>query len=161
MTLPFRRRHHDDDASHDRARALISDELDGPLDERGAAWLGSHLERCPDCRGDRDAYAADRALLRTLRTAPPEPPRDLWARTAAAIDQAAPAGRRPATRSPLAGVLRPRGPRGIPLGPLTGVLAAAIVLVFALRPSGIPVGPEPTGSHSNIAFGTPPPRATP
>ena len=27
MTLPFRRRHHDDEGSHDRARALSSSEL--------------------------------------------------------------------------------------------------------------------------------------
>jgi hypothetical protein len=27
MTLPFRRRHHDDDSAHDRAHALISGEM--------------------------------------------------------------------------------------------------------------------------------------
>jgi hypothetical protein len=161
MTLPFRRRHHDNDASHDRARALISEELDGPLDDRASAWLAGHLERCPDCQREREAYAADRALLRSLRDAPPEPPRDLWARTAAAIDEAA-ATRRPAGSSPLAGVLGPRGPRGVPFGPLAGVLVAAIVLVFALRPAGIPPVSTPTGSPGNVAFGSRPPAgATP
>ena len=81
MTLPFRRRHHDDETSHDRARALTSAEMLEPLAGDEAGWLGRHLEACAECRRDREAFLADRALLRGLRERTPEPPRDLWART--------------------------------------------------------------------------------
>jgi hypothetical protein len=77
---------------HDRARAALSDQLDGELDEAETAWLDGHLAGCPDCRATADAYAAQRFELRALRDRAPIPPRDLWARTAAAIEAEA-AGR--------------------------------------------------------------------
>ena len=87
MTTPFRRRHHDDESAHDRARALTAREMLEPLDELQSVWLAGHLDGCAECRNDRDAYLADRALLRGLREATPEPPRDLRARTMAALDR--------------------------------------------------------------------------
>jgi hypothetical protein len=87
MTLPFRRRHHDNEGSHDRARTLVGEAMLEPLGSADAAWLEGHLASCAECRMDRDAYLTDRQLLRTLRDASPEPPRDLWARTAAAIER--------------------------------------------------------------------------
>src|SRR5258706_3336851 len=72
--------------SHVRARADLSNRLDTPLEPKEANWLSSHLEACPDCRVIADAYAAQRLELRALRDRMPPPPRDLWARTSAAIE---------------------------------------------------------------------------
>ncbi len=80
------RRPDDWPSSHVRARADLSDRLDGTLDPTEASWLSDHLEACPDCRVIADAYAAQRHELRALRDRTPTPPRDLWARTAAAIE---------------------------------------------------------------------------
>jgi hypothetical protein len=80
------RRPDDWPSSHVRARADLSDRLDSALEPSEAAWLTSHLEACPDCRAIADAYAAQRLELRALRDRTPMPPRDLWARTAAAIE---------------------------------------------------------------------------
>lgn len=80
------RRPDDWPSSHVRARSDLSERLDGPLDANEAGWLADHLEACPACRDIADAYAAQRLELRALRDAIPTPPRDLWARTAAAIE---------------------------------------------------------------------------
>src|SRR5690349_1532015 len=72
--------------THDRARAALSDQMDGVLDATETAWLDEHLAGCPDCRRTADEYAAQRFELRKLRDRQPLPPRDLWARTAAAIE---------------------------------------------------------------------------
>jgi hypothetical protein len=80
------RRPDDWPSSHARARADLSDRLDSALEPAEASWLASHLEGCPECRVIDDAYAAQRLELRALRDRTPPPPRDLWARTAAAIE---------------------------------------------------------------------------
>ena len=74
-------------APHERARALAAERLDAPLAARGGAWLEEHLAGCDACRRVAAAYDADRLALRAMRDRQPEPPRDLWARTAAAIEQ--------------------------------------------------------------------------
>ena len=67
-----------------------AERLDGPLGLAEATWLDEHLAGCPACAAIAAAYEADRlAAPRACATTPPEPPRDLWARTAAAIEQAA------------------------------------------------------------------------
>ncbi|HEY2916113.1 MAG TPA: zf-HC2 domain-containing protein, partial [Candidatus Limnocylindrales bacterium] len=150
MTLPFRRRHHDDEAPHDRARALISAGFLGPVSEADEGWLEGHLERCPECRADRAGYLADRSLLQSLRQSPPSPPRDLWARTAAAIERESSHSR----RSLLGRAIGPK-PRGIPLGPLAGVVVAAVVLVVALLPPGTTIAPSRTATPPVVAQATP------
>jgi hypothetical protein len=80
------RRPDDWPSSHARARVDLSDRLDSALEPAEASWLASHLEGCPECRVIDDAYAAQRLELRALRDRTPPPPRDLWARTAAAIE---------------------------------------------------------------------------
>ena len=91
---------------HDRARSRAAERLDGPLEATEAAWLDEHLLGCDPCFAAAKAYEADRAALRSLRDTAPEPPRDLWARTSAAIEQEAAGHRRASTgsarRSPLA-----------------------------------------------------------
>ena len=53
MTTPFRRRHHDDESAHDRARALTATEMLEPLDEIQTVWLAG-----------QKAWQASAALLR-------------------------------------------------------------------------------------------------
>ena len=162
MTLPFRRRHHDDESSHDRARALGSIALLEPLGAADAAWLAGHLERCPECRTEQAGFEADRALLRGLRDAEPAPPRDLWARTAAAIEaQARPADGRAAGIGSLGRTIIGPTRRGIPIGPLSGALVAIVVLAVAFQSQGIPVTPPASNGSINVAVGSPPGGPTP
>ncbi|HEX7591521.1 MAG TPA: hypothetical protein VF375_06170 [Candidatus Limnocylindrales bacterium] len=77
-------------ASHERARLLAAESVDAKLDATDATWLASHLDLCPDCAAIAAEYRAIHSELRSL--AAPEPPRDLWARTSAALDQADAAG---------------------------------------------------------------------
>lgn len=159
MTLPFRGRHNDQESTHDRARALISSELLEPLDPDETAWLVDHLTGCAECSSDREAYAGDRQLLRGLRDTSPQPPRDLWARTAAAIDREA-AGRR---RGPTGAGRSSRRPRwgGLPLGAAAGALVMLIVLVTAVIPRTIPQVVPPTASDVAVISEPPLPPAQP
>ncbi len=85
--IPFlpRRRPRSDDDAHAHARSLISDRLDAPLDADRSAWLEAHLADCDVCTAVVAEYESQRSLLRALPA--PEPPRDLWARTRAGIEQ--------------------------------------------------------------------------
>jgi hypothetical protein len=116
---PRRRRPDDWTTSHARARADLSDRLDGVLDPGEAGWLDEHLAGCAECRAAAAEYEADRDALRSLRDLRPVPPRDLWARTAAAIEHESRFRDHPYTgraRRPLLG---------------STVLAAALVVVVA------------------------------
>jgi len=158
MTLPFRRRHHDDEGSHDRARALVSSAFLEPLAQTDAAWLDDHLGRCPECRAEREALTADRALLRGLRERMPDPPRDLWARTAAAIESQSRPGRGLLANLGL-GAPSP-GRRRMPLGALSGALVVLVVVATALIPRGITPLPIPSSGTPDTAR-TSSPGATP
>src|SRR5436190_10488613 len=106
---------------HDRARSLAARRLDEPLEPGDATWLADHLAGCAACRSVAAAYEADRLQLRGLRDQTPEPPRDLWARTAAAIEResAAHGGARRTTG----------GPRR---GPALGILASMAVIAVVI-----------------------------
>ncbi|MFL5779056.1 MAG: zf-HC2 domain-containing protein [Chloroflexota bacterium] len=134
------RRSAEGDGAHARARELIVQRLDEPLAPDQAAWLEGHLERCDPCRVEADAFLADRSALRALRAAPIDPPRDLWARTAASIERES-ARRQRTTLRPLA---------AIPLGALTGVLVLGVVLGASLLSQSI-VGPAAPSAPA-IAF---------
>ena len=70
---------------------------------------------CRSCRRRANEYLENRDRLRTLRDNAPPPPRDLWARTAAAIE--------------LESQRRRRAPmRGLPLGALSGIVVIVVVL---------------------------------
>ncbi|MES2211106.1 MAG: hypothetical protein V4515_13150 [Chloroflexota bacterium] len=157
MTLPFRRRHNDAEASHDRARALIATGFTQAVEPADAAWLDTHLAGCPECVADAAAYAADRELLRALRDQAPEPPRDLWARTAAAIEQEH-SRRDRGTRA----LRTPRGWRvgRVPMGVASGLVVIIVVLSVSLAPRGLPLNPTgPAGG--NVGEATPGSEATP
>jgi hypothetical protein len=78
---------------HARARARVAERLDEALDPAEDAWLDDHLASCDDCAATASDYASQRSELRALRDRTPLPPRDLWAKTAAAIEREAGAGR--------------------------------------------------------------------
>jgi hypothetical protein len=117
-------------ADHERARTLLAQRMDEPILPMDAEWLDSHLATCDACGAVADDYEADRSVLRSLRAATPEPPRDLWARTAAAIEAEAGKGRG------AAGAPRPeRRVLGIPAAvhaPVSGLAVVAIVVGAAL-----------------------------
>ena len=142
---PGRVRRPDDwPSSHVRARAALSDRLDGVLDPAEEAWLDAHLEACPACPAIADEYAAQRTELRALRDRMPEPPRDLWARTAAAIESES-RFRDGRTAS--------RGRRSLlaPYAMLSAALAVAVVVgTLATRPAAPPGQPT---SSIEVALG--------
>jgi len=163
VTTPFRRRHHDDESAHDRARALTATEMLEPLDEIQTVWLAGHLEGCAECRNDREAYLADRSLLRGLRETTPEPPRDLRARTMAALDRESlarskrgrAAGR--AAGRPFATDRRP----SMPFGAAAGALIVLVVVGATILPQLIPNrGPDKLPGGSAVAVGSPDIQAT-
>ncbi len=108
------------DSPHERARLRLAERMAGDLDVEEAAWLDEHLADCPFCTRVATQFAADRLALRALRDAAPQPPRDLWARTAAAIEQESGGGRSAAARAR-------RGSR-LPLGALSGIAVIAVVI---------------------------------
>lgn len=150
MTLPFRRRHHDDESAHDRARATWSHGMLEPIEPADEAWLDIHLAGCGECRVEREAFLEDRQLLRSLRDQAPEPPRDLWARTAAAIEQESARRSRRGLLPAFPDRFVPRRAR-LPLGAMAGLLVAVVVLATSLAPHGIPLAPGATGSAVAVA----------
>lgn len=74
-------------SDHAQFRELISGRLDDSLTLAEAARLIEHLARCGRCRATERAYRAQRQQLRSPHQRPVLPPRDLWARTSAALDR--------------------------------------------------------------------------
>lgn len=145
---PGRVRRPDDwPSSHVRARAALSDRLDGVLDPTEEAWLEMHLAACPACPTIADEYTTQRAELRALRDRTPEPPRDLWARTAAAIESES-------RFRASSGAWRGRRDRRSLLAPYAMLSAALVVAVIvgtlATRPASAPDQP---GFSADVARG--------
>ena len=84
--------------SHERARRLAAGRLDEALAAADEAALEAHLADCGSCRASVAGYEADRLALRALP--PIEPPRDLWARTSAALEREHARHPRAARRTP-------------------------------------------------------------
>jgi hypothetical protein len=117
--------------SHERARARLAERLDGPLEVEESTWLDEHLTGCAPCTAIAAGYEADRQALRALRDQPPEPPRDLWARTAAAIEaEGRDARKREASVR-----------RSLPLGALSGLMVVVIMVGVGLAAANLPFGP--------------------
>ena len=73
-------------SDHERARHRAAERLSLPLPAAENAWLDRHLRTCAACAAVAAEYGTQQADLRGL--AEPLPPRDLWARTSAALDRA-------------------------------------------------------------------------
>ncbi len=142
MNLPFRRRNDMTRSAHDRARILAAQQLDEPLLPAQADWLGRHLAECTPCRVVADGYAAQRSELRAMRDRAPQPPRDLWARTAAAIEAESARASHAAGRRRKAPLLQRARPGPVPLGALSGALVVAVVVGVSLL-SGRSITPAP------------------
>jgi hypothetical protein len=147
MTFGRRRRPDDWATSHARARAALSDRLDGVLEPSEAGWLDDHLTGCADCRAAEADYDAQRIALRAAAAATPVTPRDLWARTAAAIERessfrdrrsTAPGGRR----------------RSLLRSPLIATALVVVVAVGTLISSRLRVGDGPTAPPSAASAAT-------
>jgi len=110
-------------ADHDRARNLAATRLDEALAATDLAWLEDHLAACADCAAVAAEYDEQRVSLRAFRLDLPEPPRDLWARTAAALDAEGP-GRSRRFGGWLA--------RGFPMAPVAGLMVVAIAVSVGL-----------------------------
>ena len=134
---------------HERARVRAAERLDAPLAASETAWLDAHLAECEACRSIADAYAADRLLLRQLREETSEPPRDLWARTAAGIEREGAA--RPPTRRPAPA----RRATSLPaLSALSGLAVVGVVVVATAISSGLlgPAGRDDIAASPSIAL---------
>ncbi|MHB8398820.1 MAG: zf-HC2 domain-containing protein [Candidatus Limnocylindrales bacterium] len=139
---------------HERARDDLALRLDEPLDPLEGAWLQAHLAGCAACRGLDEAYRADRAALRAIE--PAVVPRDLWARTAAALDaeDAARDGRR---KSRERRRVASRGPAS-PLSGRPGLAAAlAAFVVVALVGWTVGIGWNGRGSSPQAGAAAPTP----
>ena len=131
---------------HERARMLAAEAVDVELEPRDADWLAGHLSACPDCSAVAAEYNSIHAELHSL--AMPEPPRDLWARTAAGldrIDSAAP-GRTPH----LAGKARGAAVRA-GSGPLIGTSVAVALVLVVTAASVMSQSPVATARPSTAA----------
>ena len=115
-------------STHERARLRIAERMSGELRREEASWLDDHLAGCDVCTSLAEQYAADRDALRGLRDALPVPPRDLWARTSAAIEHEL--GRRIPTSAS-------RRASRFPIGALSGIAVIAVVIGVSTLSSGI------------------------
>ena len=134
---------------HERARVRAAERLEEPLPSAEESWLESHLAGCEPCRATAEAYATDRLALRQLRDERPEPPRDLWARTAAGMEREAAARRSVPQRT------RSRRATSLPaLGALSGLAIVAVVVVATAISGGFlgHVGRDGAGPSAAIAL---------
>jgi len=152
MSTGTRRHFGADDPLHRRARMLAAESVDTELAPGDAEWLAGHLGSCPGCAAVAEEYRAVHLELRGLSA--PEPPRDLWARTSAALDgaEAARAGRSRgsarAVRATRAG-RRPLISTAVAVGIV--VVAAVASLIVQSPIASIPPGSTQSGA---IAVGT-------
>jgi hypothetical protein len=145
--------------AHKNARALASLAIDSRLGPADAAWLDKHLIGCADCQAAANDYRAIHDEFRGLVA--PEPPRDLWARTSAALDSVdrAGAGRvRGFGRTGLAGLNLGHLARNR-ISLVTAMAAAVVVLVVgtSFLSHGTLFSPAAAPSHTtNVAIASAP-----
>lgn len=140
-------------ATHERARTLAASRLAEALEPRQAAWLDEHLATCESCRSVAAAYETDRLALRALLERQPEPPRDLWARTAAAIEGES------RSRGGRARGAAPRRWSRSALGALSAVAIIAVVIgasvLSGIGGTGPSIALGPTSTPAQVALASP------
>lgn len=154
--FPRLRRRQDEWADvHAHARMRLAERLDGPLGLAESTWLDEHLAGCPSCAAIAAAYEEDRLALRALRDQRPDPPRDLWARTATAIEAGSRVDAKATSR---------RGRlAGLPISALSGLTVVALVVGVSLLSGSISIYPgfsngvtgEGSGEGPSLASATP------
>ena len=142
--------------SHPQAHEWAADRIHEPLPPEREARLETHLAGCAECRAVEADYLAASASLRQLSA--PIPPRDLAARTFAALDREAGRmaprwGRAPALLGAGAG----RGTRttatAVSLVSLAVIGALGALLLLPLGLPGGPAGSSPAGvAAGQLAF---------
>ncbi len=142
-------KHLDDAAVHDLARNLAAESVDAELQPSDAQWLALHLDGCPDCASVAAEYQAIHDELRSLPK--PEPPRDLWARTSAALDQLEQSSphRSPVARKAARPSSRPLVSTALAVGFVVVVAAASLLVQSPLTNTG----PNSTRS-TTVSLGT-------
>jgi hypothetical protein len=133
--------------AHEQARLLAAEAVDAELAPEEAEWLEAHLAACDACLAVADQYAAIHAELSGLVM--PEPPRDLWVRTQAALDAVESGARRSSARQSSAGS---RSLAGSSIA-----VAAVVLLAGAALLSQTPIAQRSSGgtSPAPIAYGSP------
>ena len=134
---------------HERARVRAAERLEASLSAREETWLEGHLAECELCRAVAEAYATERLALRQLRDDQPEPPRDLWARTAAGIE------RESTTRDMARRPTRRRRTTSLPaLGAISGLAVVSVVVVATAISGGFfgRVGRDGSGPDASSAL---------
>jgi hypothetical protein len=121
----------------ERAERLISDRIDGVLEQPGAARLDVHLRNCPRCvEHERRLVQATDYLTETFEQAHGAP---------------APAAESPATAPALAVVRPAAGPRSLPFGaPVSPPPPAAPELPPAATPPAPALEPEPSPEPASV-----------
>ncbi len=128
MMPPFRGKR----LTHERAREWLAERLDGPLQPPREDALAAHLASCASCREVDAEYHANRAAIRLL--AAPVPPRDLPARTLAALEVEV--GRvRPPRAAPVPRLRGARRGNGVAFGSLLTVALVAVVGALLVGPA--------------------------
>ncbi len=147
--------------AHASARMLSSTAIDDELAPSSAVWLAAHLRGCEECRLAAEEYRAIRAELRGLAT--PEPPRDLWARTAAGLDAIDRASARRSGRAGLSGLRLGGFARNrSSMGSVMAVAIAVVVVGLSLLSQGPLFVPRSVPSTTtNLAVATVAPSAGP
>jgi hypothetical protein len=130
------------DQLHEPFRELISQRLDGSLADTSEVALRSHLVDCPYCRQVEHDFAEQRRLLQGLPQA--IPPRDLWARTSAALDRellrdarhgGLPRSSQRKAHEGLAALARPASVPSVLLVSSASFVLASVLLITQLGPS--------------------------
>lgn len=126
--------------AHAPYRDLVATRLDRPLTRIELRRLNAHLKHCDVCQQAEADYRTQRTLLRALPS--PLPPRDMWARTSAALDREVARG----VRASWSRRLRRAQRRARPTAGMVTVLAALGIVTalatFQLSPTRLP----PTGA---------------
>ncbi|HVM31028.1 MAG TPA: hypothetical protein VM305_09725 [Candidatus Limnocylindrales bacterium] len=125
---------------HARFRQLLAARMDLPLPLDDEWQLTVHLSRCDACRAVEREYREQRRALRQL--APAHPPRDLWARTATALDAEMAAGRdRAGQRSGRGGSVASVAASLSVFGAAALLLMSQLPLVDRVEPTRLPPTP--------------------
>jgi anti-sigma factor RsiW len=134
--------------SHARYRELISARIDEPLPAAEEVDLERHLEECSRCRSVERDYRAQQTRLAALPTIPA--PRDLWARTSAALDTEMARSPRAARRKERQDRLGDRGPSSRLLAiSAASSLTLAIVVIATQLNTGVSLVPT-TGPQAAV-----------